>query len=153
MKKIILYLIMATSILGAQLVDGEYSVKGKEYYYGWLSTTSIEVEDGKIVKIITDKINENGALATNDKKYNKDMKDKTGVSFEEFSVKGPKNLMKAFNKNKETKNTPTKTIKNYLPKVDMVAGATHSSKEFEKMMEFLVKKAQSGDVGDYSIKL
>ncbi|MGB6128988.1 MAG: hypothetical protein WBG30_09580 [Psychrilyobacter sp.] len=40
-----------------------------------------------------------------------------------------------------------------LPEIDIVAGATSSSKSFGKMMEFLVEKAESGEVGDHRMKL
>ena len=40
-----------------------------------------------------------------------------------------------------------------MPEIDIVAGATSSSKKFKKMMKFLVEKAESGEVGDYRMKL
>ncbi|MCS5420473.1 MULTISPECIES: FMN-binding protein [Psychrilyobacter] len=145
MKKIILYLVMGTTILGAQLVDGYYSVQGEKYHYGWLSTASITVEDGEIVEITTNKVNKEGDLVTEDAEYNKKMLAKSGVTFKEFSVEGPKNLMAVLKGNRDTAF--------HLPEIDIVAGATSSSKKFKKMMEFLVEKAESGEAGKYRMKL
>lgn len=62
MKKIILFLILATSILGTQLEDGQSFVQQDKYSYGWDSTAGIRVEAGKIVEVTTNKVNKMGKL-------------------------------------------------------------------------------------------
>ena len=148
MKKIILYLIMATSILGAQLKDGKYFVQEKGYSYGWASTASMEIEKGKIVKITTDKVNKKGELASKNDWYNKEMFAKNKTNPKEFSTILPKNFIKGLKKDYELKEVDFE-----MPKIDIIAGATDSSKSFKKMMEFLVEKSKAGTTGKYKIKL
>jgi len=148
MKKIILYLIMATSILGAQLKDGKYFVQEKGYSYGWASTASMEIENGKIITITTDKVNKKGELASKNDWYNKEMFSKNKTNPKEFSIILPKNFIKGLKKDYELKEVDFE-----MPKIDIIAGATDSSKSFKKMMEFLVEKAKAGTTGKYKIKL
>ena len=143
MKKIILYLIMGTSILGAQLMDGEYFVQGNKYYYGWTHTASITVVDKKIVKVTINKINKKGELATENKEYNEKMLVKSGITAKEYSVKLSKNFIKSLKKSDDF----------HMPEIDIIAGATDSSINFRKMTKFLVKKAESGKTGYYKMKL
>lgn len=147
MKKVILFLIMATSILGAQLKDGEYFVKQDSYPHGWASTAAIRVEDGKIVEVTTDKVNKAGELVSENKEYNKRMRAKSGTDPKEYSVVLTENFMKNMEKNYTGKGGFK------MPEIDIVAGATSSSKKFKKMMEFLVEKAESGKTGDHRMKL
>lgn len=149
MKKIMLYLIMATSVLGAQLMDGEYSVKQDEYPHGWALSTEIKVEEGQIVDITIDKINKSGELATENVEYNKNMLAKSGTNPKKFSRELAENFMKKMKEN----NGMQRKDDFQLPEIDIVAGATSSSKSFGKMMEFLVEKAKSGEVGDHRMKL
>ncbi|UUV19507.1 FMN-binding protein [Fusobacteria bacterium ZRK30] len=149
MKKIILYLIMATSILGAQLIDGEYFVQQDEYPHGWASTAGIRVEDGKIVEVRTDKVNKAGELVSENVEYSKRMRAKSGTDPKEYSVVLTENFMKELKKNDGMKRKDDFR----MPEIDIVAGATSSSKKFKKMMEFLVEKAESGEVGDHRMKL
>ena len=147
MKKIILFLIMATSILGAQLKDGEYFVKQDSYPHGWASTAGIRVEEGKIVKVTTDKVNKAGELVSEDVEYNNKMRAKSGTDPKEYSVV----LIENFMENLKKKSTGKDDFQ--MPEIDIVAGATSSSKKFKKMMEFLVEKAESGKTGDHRMKL
>jgi len=149
MRKVMLYLIMATSILGAQLMDGEYSVKQDGYPHGWASTAWIKVEDGKIVEVTTDKINKAGKLVTEDVEYNKNMLAKSGTNPQKYSIVLAENFMKKMEEN----NGMQRKGEFQLPEIDIVAGATSSSKKFKKMMKFLVEKAESGEVGDHRMKL
>ncbi len=151
MKKIILYLIMATSILGAQLMDGQYFVQQDSYPYGWASTAGIRVEDGKIVEVTTDKVNKAGELVSENTEYNKKMKDKSGINPKEYMVLLTENFMEEQKKNKTGKSVEKKDF--HMPQIDIIAGATSSSKKFKKMMEFLVEKAESGEVGNHRMKL
>lgn len=148
MKKIILYLIMATSILGAQLKDGKYFVQEKGYSYGWASIASLEIEGGKIVEVTTDKVNKKGDLASINDWYNKKMLAKKGTNPKEFSAVLPANFIEGLKKDYDLKEVDFE-----MPEIDIIAGATDSSESFKKMMEFLVKKAESGETGNYEIKL
>ena len=148
MKKIILYLVMVTSILGAQLKDGKYSVQEKGYSYGWASTASLEIEGGKIVEVRTNKVNKKDDLASENDWYNKKMLAKNGINPKGFSVVLPKNFIKGLKKDYDLKDVDFE-----MPEIDIIAGATGSSESFGKMMEFLIKKAESGETGNYRMKL
>ena len=94
MKKIILYLIMATSILGAELMDGYYVVQGEKYYWdGYAQITSIRVKNEEIVEVVADMIDKNGNLASGDKKYNDEMLAAVGTDFRKFSIEVPQDFM------------------------------------------------------------
>ncbi|MCS5420474.1 MULTISPECIES: hypothetical protein [Psychrilyobacter] len=154
MKKIILYLIMATSILGAQLVDGYYVVQEAEYYAdGYASITSIKVKNGEIVKVTADLIDRKGKLVSKNKKYNKQMRAVTGTDMKEFSVKVPKDFMDSLEERNRAGGSSMENVDFQLPYIDTLAGATSASKKFKKMMKFLVEKAESGETGEYKIKL
>ncbi len=153
MKKIILYLIMATSILGAQLVDGEYSVQQEGYPRGWASTARIRIEDGKIVEITTNKMDIDGELVSEDVEYNEKMLAKKGTNPKEYSVVLPQNLMESLKRSHVMTGESVKKDDFHLPEIDIIAGATSSSKKFKKMMEFLVEKAESGETGNHRMKL
>ena len=154
MKKIILYLIMATSILGAQLMDGEYIAQETEYYWdGYAAITSIRVEDGKIVEVVADLVDRKGNLVSEDKKYNEQMLAETGTDFRKFSVEVPQNFMNSLKEREAVTGDSMENVDFQMPYIDTIAGATSSSKKFKKMMKFLVKKAESGDTGKHKIKL
>jgi major membrane immunogen (membrane-anchored lipoprotein) len=127
MKKIILYLIMATSILGAQLVDGYYVAQEAEYYW-----------DGYV---------------SEDKKYNEQMLAETGTNMKMFSVEAPQNFMDSLKERDGAGGASMENVDFQLPYIDTIAGATSASKKFRKMMKFLVKKAESGKTGKHKIKL
>ena len=153
MKKIILYLVMATTILGAQLMDGQYSVQQDGYPHGWASTASIRIEDGKIVEVTTNKVDEDGKLVSEDVEYNKKMLAKSGTNPKEYSGVLTENFMKKLEKNYGMTGKTGEKEEFQMPEIDIIAGATSSSKKFKKMMEFLVEKAESGEVGNHRMKL
>jgi len=154
MKKIILYLIVATSILGAQLTDGHYVAQEAEYYWdGYAAITSITVKNGEIVEVMADLVDKNGNLVSNDKKYNEQMLAETGTDFRKFSIEVPQNFMNSLKERDGVTGASMENVDFQLPYIDTVAGATNSSKKFKKMMKFLVKKAESGDTGNHKIKL
>lgn len=128
-------------------MDGEYFVQQDSYPHGWASTAGIRVEDGKIVKVTTDKVNKAGELVSQDVEYNKKMRAKSGTDPKEYSVI----LIENFMGNLEKESTGKDDFQ--MPEIDIVAGATSSSKKFKKMMEFLVEKAESGKTGDHRMKL
>ncbi len=154
MKKIILYLIMATSILGAQLMDGYYVAQEAEYYWdGYAAITSIRVKNGEIVEVVADLVDKNGNLVSEDKKYNDQMLAETGTDFRKFSVEVPQNFLNSLKERDGVAGASMENVDFQLPYIDTVAGATGSSKKFRKMMKFLVKKAESGETGKHKIKL
>jgi major membrane immunogen (membrane-anchored lipoprotein) len=154
MKKIILYLIMATSILGAQLVDGYYVAQEAEYYWdGYASITSIRVKNGEIVEVVADLVDRKGNLVSEDKKYNEQMLAETGTNMKMFSVEAPQNFMDSLKERDGAGGASMENVDFQLPYIDTIAGATSASKKFRKMMKFLVKKAESGKTGKHKIKL
>lgn len=154
MKKIILYLIMATSILGAQLMDGYYVAQEAKYYAdGYAAITSIKVKNGEIVEVVADLVDRKGNFVSGDKKYNEEMKAVTGTDMKEFSIIVPQNFMNSLKEREAMAEGSMENVDFQLPYIDTIAGATSSSKKFKKMMKFLVKKAESGDTGKHKIKL
>ena len=144
---------MATSILGAELMDGEYSVQQEGYPHGWASTASIKIEDGKIIEVTTNKVDIDGELVSEDVEYNEKMMAKKGTNPKEYSVVLPKNLMNSLKERDGMAGNSMKSVDFHLPEIDIIAGATSSSKKFKKMMEFLVEKAESGKTGNHKMKL
>lgn len=136
MKKVLIFILLSVVVIAGGLKDGSYRVEEKNYSYGWKSFTSIKVENGEIVSVMHDKINPNNEYASSNEKYNKDMKAKSGSSPAEFT----RALEKDFIAKKDIDN------------IDAIAGATGSVKVFKKQMKFLLKKAEKGKEGKYTLK-
>lgn len=75
------------------------------------------------------------------------MKAKLGTNPKEYLVVLAENFMENLEKKSEGKS------EFQMPEIDIVAGATSSNKKFKKMMEFLVEKAESGEIGNHMMKL
>lgn len=136
MKKILIFLLMAVSMMSAELKDGTYRVEEKAYKYGWKAFTEIKVENTEIVSVLYDKFNGDNEYASANEKYNKDMKEKSGSSPAEFTRALEADFM----------------AKKDIKELDAIAGATNSVKVFKKQMKFLLKKAKKGKTGEYKLK-
>jgi len=139
MKKVILYLMLATTLLAGELVDGKYSVTEKVLFgKKWRRVLSIDVKNHEIANISYDKITKKGEkVSENPKELKKIMKEADGINpYEEL----PKRYMKKREKNSNPN----------LDNVDTIAGASVSTSKFNKMMLFLIKKAEKGETGEYS---
>lgn len=87
------------------------------------------VKDGKITESKYDNINADGKSKADDKDYEKNMKDKSGVGPAEYI----KELNDSFVKAQSADG------------VEVVTGATHSSESFQNYAQQLIQAAQAGD--------
>lgn len=139
MKKllVLIFMLCGFSLLAVDYADGTYYVEADKTTWGWRPFTEITIKNGQISKIVFDRKNKKGKLASEDASYNKSMKKKEGTNPEEYSVVIPQNYSDAGND---------------LEKMDGLAGATDSVREFKIMMSFLLEKAAKGDTGEFQIK-
>ncbi|MBO0440257.1 extracellular electron transfer flavoprotein PplA [Candidatus Enterococcus ikei] len=114
---------------GADLQDGTYKLEEKNESNGYRATFEMTVKDGKITESNYDNINADGKSKADDKDYEKNMKDKSGVGPAEYI----KELNDSFVKAQSADG------------VEVVTGATHSSESFQNYAQQLVQAAQAGD--------
>lgn len=114
---------------GADLQDGTYKLEEKNESNGYRATFEMTVKDGKITESNYDNINADGKSKADDKDYNKNMKDKSGVGPAEYI----KELNDSFVKAQSADG------------VEVVTGATHSSESFQNYAQQLIQAAQAGD--------
>ena len=114
---------------GADLQDGTYKLEEKNENNGYRATFEMTVKDGKITDSKYDNINADGKSKTEDKDYEKNMKDKTKVGPAEFIPELNESLVKAQS----------------ASGVEAVTGATHSSQSFQNYAQQLIQAAQAGN--------
>lgn len=111
------------------LKDGTYKAEAADFdSRGWKVTHTITVKDGKITESKFDYVNKDGKLKSADEAYNKNMKDKSGISSKEATDKLNAQLVAVQD----------------VAKVETVTGATSSSKGFKQSAELLLKAAAEG---------
>lgn len=111
------------------LKDGTYKAEAADFdSRGWKVTHTITVKGGKITESKFDYVNKDGKLKSADEAYNKNMKDKSGVSSKEATDKLNAQLVSVQD----------------VAKVETVTGATSSSKGFKQSAELLLKAAAEG---------
>ncbi|MBP1047911.1 FMN-binding protein [Enterococcus sp. BWM-S5] len=120
---------------GGDLQDGTYKLEEKNYSNDYRVSFEITVKDGKIVESNYDNINEAGESKVDNTEYNTNMKDKAGVSPEEFIPK--------FNEELVAKQSPSD--------IDVVSGATHSFESFQNYAQQLIQAAQAGNTDTIEI--
>lgn len=120
---------------GGDLQDGTYKLEEKNYSNDYRVTFEITVKDGKIVESNYDNVNEAGESKTANTEYNTNMKDKAGVSPEEF--------IPTFNEELVAKQSPSD--------IDVVSGATHSFESFQNYAQQLIQAAQAGNTDTIEI--
>ena len=125
----------AKVIAGGEMKDGTYKLEEKNYSNGYRATFEITVKDGKITESKYDNVNEDGKSKTEDADYNKQMKDKAGISPEEFIPK--------FNEELVAAQDPSS--------MDVVTGATHSFESFQNYAQQLIQAAQAGNTDTIEI--
>lgn len=114
---------------GADLQDGTYKLEEKNEKNGYRATFEMTVKDGKITESKYDNINADGKSKTEDKDYETNMKDKTGVGPAEFIPELNESLVKSQS----------------ASGVEVVTGATHSSESFQNYAQQLIQAAQAGN--------
>lgn len=119
---------------GADLKDGTYTIEQKNYSNGYRVVFSIDVKEGKIAVSNFDYVNEAGDSKKDDAEYNTMMKDKSGISPEEFIPAFNEALVATMG---EEEGTPGD--------IEVVSGATHSFHTFVLYAEQLINAAEKGD--------
>lgn len=114
----------------AALKDGEYSLAEKNLgSTGWKTYIKMTVSGGKITNVDYNFLNADGQLKTDNKEYEKTMKEKSGT--------GPQEYIPALSQSLIDKQNAAD--------VEVVSGATHSSHSFKMYAAQLINAAQKGD--------
>ncbi len=134
MKKTLIFGIILTLVLtmvvGCQqssevkYEDGNFTAESEADERGWKSVIEIEVEDGKIVEVDYDEINEEGQKKSEDEEYGKAMEGASGVSPENAYEQLEDSLIKTQDPDK----------------IDGVSVATSSSESFKKLAKEALNK-------------
>lgn len=120
----------------SSLKDGTYTVHGYADSRGWAVKHTIEVKDGKVTKSDFDYYNAEGKRKSEDENYNKNMKDKAGVSSKE--------AMDQLN---------AALVEGQKAEVEVVSGATHTAEAFVESSKALLEKAAAGDTEDTNYQM
>lgn len=113
-----------------ELIDGEYSLSEKNIdQTGWKTELTITVEDGKITESDFVYLNEDGELKIDDDEYQEQMADISGTGPQDFIPELNEALVETQDANA----------------VEVVSGATSSSKSFQMYAAQLINAAQKGD--------
>jgi len=117
---------------GKKMKAGTYKLEEKNYSHGYKTKFSITVnKKGKITKSNYDQVNKKGKSKVDDASYNKQMKKVSKTNPKTYEPK----LNKALEGAAATGNVGT---------IDVVSGATESSKTFQNYAQQLVQAAQAG---------
>lgn len=119
----------SSSAATATLKDGTYKAESGKDDYGYKIVHTLTVKDGKISESKFDYEAEDGSLKSTNEEYNKNMKDKAGVSAGEAIEQ----LNAALVKEQD------------LSAVEVVSGATQTSEDFKKSTEALLAAAAEGN--------
>lgn len=117
--------------------DGTY--KGESDYdeRGWKVVHSITIKDGKITESAFGYADKDGKMKADDEEYNKNMKDKSGVSSKEATEQLNAQLVKTQD----------------VDAVEVVSGATHTSDNFTVATKALLAAAEKGSTDLVTFKL
>ena len=124
---------------GSKMKAGTYNLEEENYSHGYRTKISLTVNDnGKITKSTYDQVNKSGKSKSDDASYNKQMKKVAGTN--------PKTYMPKLNKTL-TASASTGNVGS----IDVVTGATESSKTFQNYTQQLVQAAQAGNTSTIKI--
>lgn len=118
------------------LKDGTYKAESGKDDYGYKIVHTLTVKDGKITESKFDYEAEDGSLKSTNEEYNKNMKDKAGVSAGEAIEQLNAALV-------DTQD---------ISAVEVVSGATHTSEDFKKSTEALLAAAAEGNTDTITLK-
>ena len=110
------------------LVDGTYKLETEADEHGWAHEFTLVVKDGKIAESKYDMVKD-GKMKSEDEEYNKAMTEKAGISFADTV----KQLNEALTKDGDA------------DKVEVVSGATNTSKAFKEYATKLIMAAKLGN--------
>ena len=124
---------------GSKMKAGTYKLAEENYSHGYKTQFSITVNSkGKITKSNYDQINKDGKSKVDDAAYNKQMKKVSKTNPKTYEPK----LNKALEGAAATGNVGT---------IDVVSGATESSKTFQNYAQQLVQAAQAGNTSTIKV--
>ncbi|MDQ7936873.1 extracellular electron transfer flavoprotein PplA [Lactiplantibacillus sp. WILCCON 0030] len=130
---------VAKMTAGSKMKAGTYKLAEQNYSHGYKTTFSITVNNkGKITKSNYDQINKKGKSKVDDASYNKQMK--------KISKTNPKTYEPKLNKALEGA-----AATGNVGKIDVVSGATESSKSFQNYAQQLIQAAQAGNTSTIKI--
>lgn len=128
----------ASEATAGTYVDGTYKgIYDRKDVRNWIAYVEITVKDGKVEKAYYDYTNENGDLRTNDENYSKAFENANKMTPREAFDKLGENLVSV----------------QAADKVDVVSGATHSSRNFNELAAAALEKAKAGDPSDAVVNL
>ncbi|AVK62173.1 FMN-binding protein [Lactobacillus sp. CBA3605] len=124
---------------GSKMKAGTYKLEETNYSHGYRAKFSITVNNkGKVTKSDYDQVNKQGKSKVDDASYNKQMKKVAGTNPKTYEPK----LNKALEGAAATGNVAS---------IDVVSGATESSKSFQNYAQQLVQAAQAGNTATIKI--
>jgi len=130
---------VAKMTAGSKMKAGTYKLAEENYSHGYKTEFSITVNSkGKITKADYNQVNKKGKSKVDDTAYNKQMKKVSGTNPKAYQPK----LNKALEGSAATGNVAT---------IDVVSGATESSKTFQNYAQQLIQAAQKGDTATIKI--
>lgn len=109
--------------------DGFYTAEMSEFSHGWEEYLIIQMKDNKIVSAEFNARNESGFIKAWDNAYMKNMMPKSGTYPNEYTRMYVQQLIDG----------------QVDTKVDAITGATSSGKNFEKLVDAVLKQAAAGD--------
>lgn len=109
--------------------DGTYSGESDFDERGWKVVHSITIKDGKITESTFDYEDKDGNKKSANEEYNKNMKEKSGVSSKDATTQLNEQLVKTQD----------------VTAVEVVSGATHSSDNFIASTTALLEEAAQGN--------
>lgn len=121
-----------------EYVDGTYKASyDRKDVRNWIAYVDVTVKDGKVEKAYYDYTNEDGKLRTNDEGYTTAFKNANKMTPREAFDQLGENLVKV----------------QVADKVDVVSGATHSSRNFNELAAAALEKAKAGDTSEATVHL
>lgn len=124
-----------TTATATELKDGTYKAETDFDERGWKAVHTITVSGGKVTESTFDYENKDGALKSEDEEYNKNMEAKSGISSKDATDKLDAEFLEAQSAD-----------------VEVVSGATHTSENFKKTAEALLKAAAEGNTETILVK-
>ena len=111
-----------------ELKDGYYTAQAAQASHGWQEFVTITVRGGKITSVEYNAKNDSGFIKSWDNAYMYNMKSDTGTYPNEY-----------------TRNYAAQLLQKQASGIDAIAGASHSSKSFEKLSAAVIEQAKKGD--------
>lgn len=134
-RKAAVLLFMVFTLLGitacssqSELKDGYYTAQAAQPSHGWQEFVTISVRRGKITSVEYNAKNDSGFIKSWDNAYMRNMKPVTGTYPNEY-----------------TRNYAAQLLNKQAAGVDAIAGASTSSKSFDKLSAAVIEQAKMGD--------